>query len=129
MIHVNKLVLYHYTYGRLNGTDAVVTNYDDYINFMSNNHSTLLYSIAPYTIGIDRIKDVNIEVSPNKLIEAGKNITKKMFGIEIEQSDIVTRSVKLNKINDEIIPVNKPPSSRFETITHLQTSFDETVIY
>jgi hypothetical protein len=32
-----------------------------------------------------RIKDVNIETLPNKLIEKGKNITKKILGIEVKQ--------------------------------------------
>ena len=87
-----------------------------------------MYSIAPYIIGMDSIKDVNIETFPKKLIEKGRNITKKILGIEVKQKDNVFLSLKLKKINDEIIPIKQPPLNNYQTITHFQTSFDETII-
>ena len=64
--------------------DAVTSNYDEYIKFISDSKSTLLYFIAPYTVGVDQIKKINIEASPSKLIEIGKNMTTNMLGLSVK---------------------------------------------
>jgi len=38
---------------------------------------------------METIKDISIEAYPNKFIEIGHNITKKVFGIGIKLSDAV----------------------------------------
>ena len=64
--------------------DAETNNYDDYIKFISDSKSTLLYFTGPYTIGVDQIKNINIEAKPSKLIEIGKNMTTNMLGLSVK---------------------------------------------
>ena len=50
------------------------------------------------------------------------------MGIAVKQKDNVYVNLKLKKLNDEIIPLSRPPVAVYSTITHLQASFDENII-
>ena len=68
MVHVSKVQFFHYTQ-KGNVSDIVVENYEDYVKFIQDSYATQLYQIAPYTIGLNQVKDINIDAFPNQLIE------------------------------------------------------------
>ena len=95
-ITINKHVQYH-SDAREDISLHRLANATLYAQFENSVTTTRLFETSSMMIGYDCFKPVTLHANPSRVIQKGKQVTKKLFEIPYQYSDIVLKQINVEK--------------------------------
>ena len=70
--------------------------------FRTNANNTVLYQTEKLSIGEQYFPDIDIQATPGKRVDSGRNVSLSVMGIDILTSDLELKTISLQKIDNKV---------------------------